>query len=96
MQENQSKPRVGRDSHIARELAILSKARAVSSRCVRPAFLHGDHVAIRWIFRFDWADGTTTLMEEMAHQGWTGERISEETFFYDPAQRVPRVVSSEG
>jgi len=53
-------------------------------------------VAIRWIFRFDWADGTTTLMEEMAHQGWTGERISEETFFYDPAQRVPRVVSSEG
>ena len=25
-------------------------------------------------------------MEELAYQRWEGERIAEETFFYDPAQ----------
>jgi hypothetical protein len=29
-------------------------------------------------------------MEEVACQRWEGERVAEETFFYDPAQRVPR------
>ena len=29
-------------------------------------------------------------MEELAYQRWEGERIAEETFFYDPAQRVPK------
>ena len=29
-------------------------------------------------------------MEELAYQRLEGERIAEETFFYDPAQRVPR------
>jgi hypothetical protein len=29
-------------------------------------------------------------MEELAYQRWEGERIAEETFFYDPAQRVPQ------
>jgi hypothetical protein len=45
---------------------------------------------IRWIFRFEWLDGTVTHMEELAYQCWVGERIAEETFFYDPAQRVPK------
>jgi hypothetical protein len=29
-------------------------------------------------------------MEELAYQRWEGERMAEETFFYDPAQRVPQ------
>jgi hypothetical protein len=29
-------------------------------------------------------------MEELAYQRWEGERIAEETFFYDPAQLEPR------
>ena len=90
MQENQSTPRVGRDHHVANERAVLSRAKTVTSKCVRPVFVNGDHVVIRWIFRFDWLDGTTTQMEELAYQRWDGERIAEETFFYDPAQRVPR------
>jgi hypothetical protein len=32
-------------------------------------------------------------MEELAWQRWEGERIAEETFFYDPAQRLPRPAS---
>lgn len=89
MQENQSAPRIGRDSHVANERRVLSKAKTLTSSCVRPVFVSGDRVVIRWIFRFEWLDGTVTRMEELAYQRWEGERIAEETFFYDPAQRVP-------
>ena len=90
MQENQSAPRVGRDAHVANERRVLAKARTLSSKCVRPVFTSGDLVVIRWIFRFEWLDGTVTRMEELAYQRWVGDRIAEETFFYDPAQLVPK------
>lgn len=89
MQENQEKPRSGRDLHVANERKVMSGAKSVMSRCVRPVFVAGDKVVIRWIFRFEWLDGTITQMEELAYQRWEGERIAEETFFYDPAQRAP-------
>jgi hypothetical protein len=57
---------------------------------VRPVFVDGDRVVIRWIFEFEWRDGTYTRMEELAYQRWEGECIAEEQFFYDPAQRTPR------
>lgn len=94
MQENQSPARVGRDAHVANERQVLSRAKSVSSQCVHPVFVSGDRVVIRWIFRFEWLDGTVTHMEELAYQRWEGERIAEETFFYDPAQRVPKRVSN--
>ena len=93
LQENHSAPRVGRETHVANERRVLSRAKTVASTCVRPVFVHGDHVVIRWIFRFEWLDGTVTRMEELAWQRWEGERIAEETFFYDPAQRVPAPAS---
>ncbi len=90
MQENLSPPRLGRDLHVANERRVMARARQVSSQCVRPVFVNGDHVVIRWIFRFDWLDGTVTRMEELAWQRWQGERIAQEQFFYDPTQRTPR------
>jgi hypothetical protein len=90
MQENQSAPRVGRALHVANERRVLARAKTVQSSCVRPVLVNGDVVVIRWIFRFDWLDGTVTKMEELAWQRWDGERIAEETFFYDPAQMTPR------
>src|SRR6266513_4643094 len=84
MQENQSAPRVGRDALAARERAVLAKARSVRSTCVRPVFVNGDNVVVRWLFDFEWPDGMKTHMEELAYQRWKGERIAEETFFYDP------------
>ncbi len=90
MQENQSAPRVGRDAHVANERRVLARAKSLTSTCVRPVFVSGDRVVVRWIFHFERHDGTTTHMEELAYQRWDGERIAEETFFYDPAQRVPR------
>jgi ketosteroid isomerase-like protein len=90
MRENQSAPRVGRDAHVANERSVLARTKSLISKCVRPVFVSGDKVVIRWIFHFEWQDGTTTHMEEIAYQRWEGERIAEETFFYDPALRVPK------
>jgi hypothetical protein len=90
MRENQSEPRVGRELHVSSERRVLARAKAVRSECVRPVFVNGDRVVIRWIFEFDWLDGTFTHMEELAYQRWEGEHIVEEQFFYDPAQRVPK------
>ena len=87
MQENQGEPRVGRAALMAGEARVLARAKSVTSQCVRPVLVHGEHVAIRWIFTFDWLDGSRTRMEEVAWQRWEGERIAQETFFYDPAQR---------
>lgn len=90
MQENQSPARLGRDAHVANERKIFARVKTLSSKCVRPVFVSGDRAIIRWIFDFGWLDGTVTHMEELAYQRWEGERIAEETFFYDPAQRTPR------
>jgi hypothetical protein len=89
MRENQSEPRIGRDLLVAGERTVLARAKSVRSQCVRPVFVNGDHVVIHWIFEFEWPDGTRTRMEELAWQRWEGERVAEEQFFYDPAQRVP-------
>ena len=90
MRENLSPPRVGRSVLVAGESRVMSRAKSVSSTCVRPVFVSGDKVVVRWIFRFVWADGSVTRMEELAYQRWEGERIAEEQFFYDPAQRAPQ------
>ena len=89
MRENQAAPRVGRELLVAHERKVLARARSVSSQCVQPVFTNGDNVVIRWIFQFEWLDGTSTRMEELACQRWEGERIAEEVFFYDPAQLRP-------
>ena len=90
MQENNAPPRIGRAAHVASERAIFARVKSVTSRCVRPIFVNGDKVVIRWIFRFQWPDNSVTQIEELAYQRWEGDRIAEEQFFFDPAQRKPR------
>jgi hypothetical protein len=94
MQENQSAPRRGRDNLMANERRVLAKAKTVTSECIRPVLVNGDRVVIRWVFRFEWLDETVTRIEELAYQRWEGERIAEETFFYDPAQLVPKAAQA--
>src|SRR4030095_9287479 len=89
MRENLGAPRVGRDTLAANERRVLARAKAVTSTCVRPVFVSGPIVVLRWIFEFDWKDGRRTRIEELAYQRWEGERIAEEQFFYDPVQLVP-------
>jgi hypothetical protein len=90
MRENQGEPRRGRDVLVAGEKAVLARAKRVESECVRPVFVDGDHVVIRWKFRFVWQNDSVTEMEELAYQRWEGDLIAEEQFFYDPAQRNPK------
>jgi len=89
-QENQAPPRVGRDAHAANERKVMARAKSIASKCIRPVFVDGDRVVIRWQFRFVWQDDSVTEMDELAYQRWEGERIAEEVFYYDPAQRTPR------
>jgi hypothetical protein len=90
MQENMNAPRVGRNQLVAREAATMAKVKSVQSTCVQPVFVYGDQVVIRWVFEFEWKDGSKSHIEELAYQTWAqtdeGERIVRETFFYDPAQ----------
>jgi hypothetical protein len=69
---------------------VLGRAKSVSSQCVRPVLVHGDIVVIRWVFDFEWLDGRSTHIEELAYQRWEGEQIAQEQFFYDPAQMAPQ------
>lgn len=88
MQENLDPPRRGRAGNVERERAVMARATQIHSAIEGPIFVTGDRVVIRWVFRFDFADGTTMTMDELAYQRWDGERIAEERFYYDPAQRT--------
>ncbi len=68
---------------------MLDRTARVESRCVRPVFVNGDRVVIRWIFDFTFKDGSAMHMEELAWQRWEDERIAQEEFFYDPVQMKP-------
>lgn len=88
MQENLDPPRKGREGNVERERAVMARATQIHSALEGPIFVHGDHVVIRWVFRFDFADATRITMDELAYQRWDGELIAEERFYYDPAQRT--------
>ncbi len=52
-------------------------------------FIDGDHVVINWVFEFTRPDGYFVHMDELARQRWTGDRIVEERFYYDPGALAP-------
>jgi ketosteroid isomerase-like protein len=87
-QENLGPPTCGLERLIARERAVLQ---AHVSVCTRPGssyLVEGDRAVIRWVFDFVDHDGNGSSMDELAHQTWRGDRIVEERFYYDPAQRI--------
>ncbi|HLY80730.1 MAG TPA: nuclear transport factor 2 family protein, partial [Caulobacteraceae bacterium] len=88
MQENQAPPREGgREALMAQEAAVLARAESVETELVSGPLIDGDIVTIRWRFSFVFKDGGKMRMEEIAWQTWRGDKIAEETFFYDPGQR---------
>ncbi|HEY3800096.1 MAG TPA: nuclear transport factor 2 family protein [Caulobacteraceae bacterium] len=91
MQENQAEPRRGRETLMAGEARTLSRMESVTTEVLDEPLLAGDRVAIRWRFTFHLKDGGGTMvMEEIAWQRWRGDKIAEDVFFYDPAQRALR------
>ena len=91
MRENGAAPRVGREVLVEHEKRVLARAKSVKSTCIRPVFVDADKVVIRWVFEFEWLKGGQMRMEELAYQRWEDEKIAEEQFFYDPAQRASAV-----
>ncbi|WP_299440310.1 nuclear transport factor 2 family protein [uncultured Aquimarina sp.] len=90
IQENQNKPRIGKDNLIKNEQRMLSKALSVNSTCIRPFFQIENKIIIKWKFQFVWKDNTVTEIEELAYQEWEGDKIKREQFFYDPQQFIPK------
>lgn len=89
MQENHRAPRVGKAALLAGERKVLAGTRSVRARCVRPVFVAGDQVVLRWQFEFEDAYRSVARVDELALQRWRGEQIVEEKFYYDPAQLRP-------
>jgi SnoaL-like domain len=86
MQENAAPPRVGKAALIKHEEAALTSISSMKATCVRPIFVSGDFVVIRWVFEIQDKKGQTMRFEELAYQRWEGNFMAEEKFFYDPAQ----------
>ena len=86
MQENTAAPRVGKPALIKHEEDALASISRMKATCVRPVFVSGDFVVIRWVFEIQDKKGTSIRLEELAHQRWEGNLMVEERFFYDPAQ----------
>lgn len=87
MRENAHTPRRGRANLVAHERAALAALKEMRTLPAQSMLIDGDKVVIQWVFEYVTAAGQTFRMEELAHQTWHGDRIAEERFFYDPAQR---------
>jgi ketosteroid isomerase-like protein len=90
MQENHEAPRRGLQALLDHEAMVLKAFASVTTRPGSTVVIDEEHVVIRWIFEFVTHQGGGFTMEEIALQRWSGGRIHEERFFYDPAQRAPR------
>jgi ketosteroid isomerase-like protein len=91
MQENGLPPRVGRQTLVEHERAVLAGLKKMRTRRVETFLVDGDRVVINWVFEMTGQDGTVRQLDELALQTWNGDRIAKERFFYDPAQiRPPR------
>jgi len=86
MQENLDAPRLGRDRLVAGEKAVLAAHKEARALPGSTFLIEGDRVAINWVFEFVRLDGTRLRLDEIAWQRWSGEKIVEERFYYDPAQ----------
>ena len=86
MQENAAAPRIGKSALIKHEEGALASIASLKATCVRPVFVSGDFVVIRWVFEIEDKKGKTVRFEELAHQRWEENLMVQEQFFYDPAQ----------
>jgi ketosteroid isomerase-like protein len=89
MKENHGEPRIGRDNLIKHERAVLAGLAQMRTERVGAVLVDGDRVIINWVFEMTSRDGKKRLLDELALQKWSGERIVEEQFYYDPAQLRP-------
>jgi ketosteroid isomerase-like protein len=91
MQENGEPPRMGRQTLVEHERAVLASLMGMRTRRVETYLVDGDRVVINWVFEMTGQDGKVRTLDELALQTWSGDRIARERFFFNPAQiRPPR------
>lgn len=90
LQDNQSNNIRGKQKQIENEKNLLLRIKKMSSRCIRPYFINGEQVVIKWHFKFEFKNDTYIVIDEVACQQWLGEQIQKEQFFFDPQQFVPK------
>ena len=93
IQENEDEPRFGKAKLLEHERKMLGKTQKLKVKCIRPYFMEGDKVIIRWQFRMEWKNHTVSELDELVYQEWEGEKIKREKFFYDPKQLEPKKLS---
>lgn len=89
MQENLGDIRAGRDALAEHEETVLKTVKSITTRPGSTYAIDGDRVIVRWVFDIVMRDGKGSTLDELAYQTWRGNRIAEERFYYDPAQRKP-------
>lgn len=90
LQDNQSNNIRGKQKQIENEKNLLLRIKKMSSRCIRPYFINGEQVVIKWHFKFEFKNDTYIVIDEVTWQQWLGEQIQKEQFFFDPQQFVPK------
>jgi SnoaL-like domain len=88
MRENLGPPRVGREGLVRHEQQVMNAFKTITTTLIGAPVVQGDRVAIQWRFEFTPHEGPSGTLQEVAWQRWEGDRIAEETFFYDPGQRA--------
>jgi hypothetical protein len=86
MRENGGEPRRGVAALLENERQVMARFGSIKASLLGPIAIEGDHVAIPWVFEFGRPDGGRVRLEEIAWQRWSGDKVVEERFFYDPAQ----------
>ena len=76
------------------ERRVIEAHRSIRTRPVRTFMVEGDRAVINWVFDFVDHEGRAYTQDELAFQLWRGERIVEERFYYDPAQRTRRTAQA--
>ena len=94
MQENEQPPRQGLETLVAGERRVLASFKSVRTLPVETFFVDGDRSVIRWVFEFVGHDGRSFRQDELAYQRWSGDKIVEERFYYDPSQTRPASLPS--
>ena len=86
MQENLNPPRVGLEALLENERKALEGFFAEPPAAKAVSFLvDGDRAAIHWIFDYTYRQGGGKgRLDEIAYQVWSGNKIVQERFVFDP------------
>lgn len=89
MQENEEKPRVGKEACINHEKENLSRTKHFSGQLLNQAINSDSRVLFsEWEFNFTTLDGSNYKLAEVSVQHWNEHQIIEERFYYKRIRKI--------